>query len=198
MSRAPLALVTDQQQQLSAAELVEIYLRYRLAAPELSRSRTLQLQRTLRGFAEVVGPTPVDADSVKRWVASRASLAPCTRYDEFCLVRACCTWLGDRHYVTPINWNAWSASEWPRSQKTRGHRAALKRARANEEEFEEYLYGVGLHERTVIEYVRELVRPAVGSVRTDTISPVPRRRSFVPTPRPGPIPGPRGRWSAAP
>ncbi len=151
-----LVLVTAQApQDLSAAELVEIYLQYRLAGANLSGVRTAQLERTLRGFADVVGPTPVDAEAVKRWVASRDGVTPKTRYDEFCVVRTCCTWLGERRYITPIQWGS---SEWPRSLRSRGHRAALQQARANEEDFEEYLYGIGLCERTVVEYVRELVR----------------------------------------
>jgi integrase/recombinase XerD len=151
-----LVLVREDENALSVTKLTELYLQYRLThTTKLSRSRIDGLQRTLRGFAEVVDTTTLDESAVKRWVASRADVAPCTRYDEFCIVRACCTWLGDRCYITPIDW---SLSEWPRSLKGRGHRAAVEEARACEQQLEEYLYGVGLAQRSVVEYVHELAR----------------------------------------
>jgi integrase/recombinase XerD len=151
-----LVLVREDENALSVTKLTELYLQYRLThTSKLSRSRIDGLQRTLRGFADVVGTTTLDEDAVKRWVASRADVAPCTRYDEFCIVRACCTWLGDRRYITPIDWKL---SEWPRSLKSRGRRAAVEEARACEQQFEEYLYGVGLAQRSVVEYVHELAR----------------------------------------
>ncbi len=151
-----LTLIGERPEHVDVHELVEIYLAYRLAAsPSLSRSRVKGLRRTLGQFAEVVGPTPLDEGAVRRWLSSRASLAPCTQYEEFCTVRALCNWLGKRRFITPI---MLSGPGWPRSSRGRGRRAALERARSKEEAFEEYLYGIGLSRRSVGEYVHELVR----------------------------------------
>jgi hypothetical protein len=157
MTRPALVLVTEHEEQLPAADLVEGYLQHRLAgsSPRLSRSRIAGLERTLRGFADVVGTTSVDESAVKRWLTSRTHLAPCTVYDEFCTIRACCTWLSERRFIAAVDWGA---SAYPRSLKGQGRRAALRQAHLAEEQFEEHLYGVGLCERTIGEYVHELAR----------------------------------------
>ncbi len=156
MKGPPLTLVRDEHEQANVAELVEVYLEHRLrSVPQLSGSRVITLSRALRTFAEVVGTTSLDEGAVKRWVTSRSHLASRTLYYEFCDVRALCRWLADRRFIKPINWTSQS---WPRSTKSKGRRHALKEARLAEALFEEYLYGVGLAERTITEYVYEVAR----------------------------------------
>lgn len=156
--RPALALVVgEEEERPDVVELVEMYLKYRLAgsSPHLSTSRIAGLERTLRVFAEVVGPTPLDEGAVRRWLRSRSELSSTTQYDEFCIVRGLCTWLGKRRFIRPIRLDG---PEWPQSSKARGRRAAVQKAREEESAFEEHLYGLGLSQRSVGEYVHELVR----------------------------------------
>lgn len=154
-TRPPLALVTAQVQQQSVEELVAIYLRFRLNGKALSPSRLAGIQRALGSFAVVVGPTPIDEDAVQRWLRSRSSLAATTIYDEFCVVRACVTWLGERRFISPIRWES---STWPSSSRKRSLKKVSSEALEPVSAFGEYLHGIGLSQRSVTEYVREVAR----------------------------------------
>jgi hypothetical protein len=138
----------------SSAELVEAF----LEGLNVALQQRLVLSRILRLFAEVVGPRMPDEDDVDLWLATRSDKAPSTRLHDIRAVRSFWAWLVEQGYRRPLDWTQWVTTERIRQKERSSEPSPVSVDAGEDSEFREYLYGLGLCERTVREYIRELQR----------------------------------------